>query len=45
MLGDDKLLPRVGIAGEALANQLAYSFLRGFLCGCLLRGALQRGLK
>ena len=45
VLGDDKLLPGVGVAGEALANEFGHSFLRGFLCGCLLWRALQRCLK
>jgi hypothetical protein len=40
MLGHDKLLPCLGIAGDTLPNQSGYSFL----CGFLFRGALQHGL-
>jgi hypothetical protein len=31
VLGDDELLPGLRITGHALANQLGYGFLRGFL--------------
>ena len=41
VLGDDKLLPRLGVASDALANQLG----EGFLCGFLFWGTLQRCLK
>ncbi len=40
VLGDDQLLPGLGVTGDALANQLGECFV----CGFLFWGALQLGL-